>query len=49
MIGRCIHHDTMTDLQVVKSTISSTLSSLLNTWASVTEPYIDMNLTASLR
>ena len=46
MIGRCIHHDTMTDLQVVKSTISSTLSSLLNTWASVTHPYMDMNWTS---
>ena len=34
-------------LQEVMSTISWSLSSLLNTWASVTDPYIDMYLTSS--
>ena len=41
-----------TDRQEVMSTISSVLSSLLNTWASVTEPCIvmlDMNFTSWFR
>ena len=33
-------------LQEVMSTISWSLSSLLNTWASVTDPYMDMNSTS---
>ena len=37
------------DLQEVMSTISWTLSPLLNTWVSVTEPYMDMKPTPVLR
>ena len=55
VICHCLITDTHylhTDLQEVMSTISSVLSSLLNTWASVTEPYIvmlDMNFTSWFR
>ena len=43
IIWACSH------LHVVMSTISWSLSSLLNTWASVTDPYMDMNLEPSCR
>ena len=41
MIGRLIHHDTMTDLQVVKSTISSSSSDELQTLKSVKLPIVE--------